>query len=78
MVQNQMTPTYPQYTQASLDDFSQTQPTPSSPADQTQTSVQVYSPPAITQNGVEQQTVSLVSMSFSWLLGTTFWKLLGP
>ncbi|XP_023931864.1 RNA binding protein fox-1 homolog 3 isoform X8 [Lingula anatina] len=60
MVQNQMTPTYPAYSQASLpvpEEFTQPQTVVTSTADQTQTVPFSTSP--LAQNGVEQQTVSL-------------------
>lgn len=71
MVQNQMTPSYPQLmTQSGIEEYQQNaaavavsqQPAATDPAAQAQQfkdQQQVYTQAAITANGVEQQTVSI-------------------
>ena len=65
MVQNQMTPSYQQFQQTTLDAYQQTAegapaaPTVVTSEPQPFKDQPPYSPPTVTANGVEQQTVSL-------------------
>ncbi len=75
MVQNQMTPSYPQFTQTGIDEFQQTAAAAAAAAAVSQPPTvvtdpqaqfkdqQAYTQATITTNGVEQQTVSIVNIT---------------